>query len=67
VISIVDGSFSLLGRNSTSMTHCDAVRVEPSTPSDKLELVSARPVPLPVYAAQRPRHSVSAAVRLALK
>ena len=35
--------------------------------SDEFELVSTRPVPLPFYVAQMPRHSFSAAVRLALK
>ena len=36
----VDGSFPLLVSNSTNMAHRDAVRVEPSTPSDECELVS---------------------------
>jgi len=31
---------------------------------DECELVSTRPAPLPSYAAQRPRHSFSAAARL---
>ena len=35
--------------------------------SDECELVCTRPAPLPFYAAQRPRYSASAAVRLALK
>jgi hypothetical protein len=35
----VDGSFHLLVSNSTSMAQCDAVRVEPSTPSDECEPV----------------------------
>jgi hypothetical protein len=35
--------------------------------SDEFELVSVRPIPLPFYAAQRPRHSVRAAARRALK
>ena len=34
----MDGSFPLLVSNSTSMAHCDAVRVEPSTPSDGTEI-----------------------------
>ena len=36
----VNGSFPLLVSNSTNMAHRDAVRVEPSTPSDKCDLVS---------------------------
>jgi hypothetical protein len=39
----VDGSFPLLVSNCTSMAHCDAVRVEPSTPSDECEPVSVCP------------------------
>jgi hypothetical protein len=37
----VDGSFSLLVANSTSMAQCDAVRVEPSTSSEERGLLRA--------------------------
>jgi hypothetical protein len=45
---MVDGSFLLLVKNSSNMAHYDAARVEPSTPSDEVELVSARTVRLSV-------------------
>jgi hypothetical protein len=40
----VGDSFPLLGCDSTSMAHCDAVWVEPSTPSDECKPASARTV-----------------------
>ena len=38
---MVDGSFHLLVLNIARMAHCDAIGVEPSTPSDKCELVAS--------------------------